>query len=69
MGHYDDCYEQQDDARRKEKIIQAKKQLKLMEKLIHELHSTCGADGISRRHLEHLEDMINETILRTRSWR
>lgn len=66
MGHYDSSYEYEAEKAVKAERELAKDQLKLMHKFLDNLNSTVGSDGISERHLEHFEDMINETALRTK---
>jgi len=64
MGHYDDMYEAEaDELARREKNL-AKRQLQAMEKFELELITRIGAEGIKKRHLEALEDMINATKVR-----
>lgn len=66
MGHYDTSYEFEDRKAAEAERELAKKQLKLMTDFLDSLERTVGSDGISIRHLEHFEDMINETALRTK---
>ena len=65
MSHYDDAYADED----KKDRVRAKKlastQLKLMKEFIAKLSRGCGDGGISKRHLDHFNDMMNETELRT----
>lgn len=66
MGHYDSSYESEHNERIKEEIDLARDQLKLMQKFTHSLSQTCGDGGISQRHLDAFEDMLNETRLRAK---
>jgi hypothetical protein len=66
MGHYDSSYDHEAEKAVKAERELAKAQLKLMNNFLDNLNSTVGSDGISERHLEHFEDMINETALRAR---
>jgi hypothetical protein len=65
MGHYDSGYEYEYEQRRKAAKAQAEKQLELMNTFHTNLISHVGASGISPRHLDALQDLINETKLRT----
>lgn len=64
MGHYDSDYEHYHEQRRKEEKEGAQRQLELIEAFRTNLISHVGARGISPRHLDALQDLINETKLR-----
>ena len=65
MGHYDSDYMGRAAAIRAEERKGAAAQLELMNSFISSLITTCGDRGISKRHLDAFQDMINETKLRT----
>lgn len=65
MGHYDSDYEADYHKQRAELARVAAMQLSLMETLYAALHAGPGIRGISQRHLDALQDMTNETRLRT----
>jgi hypothetical protein len=65
MGHYDSCYEAEQEADQKRQKKLALNQLERMETFLHTLHKSTGIGGISTRHLDQFQDMINATKVRT----
>jgi len=66
MGHYSEQYEAsaREEAKREKK--RARQQLTAMAEFRDQLIGNIGADGISPRHLDAFQDMMNETKLRAR---
>ena len=63
MGHYDSYYDEEDEKAARWEKERAQAQLKLMKNFRTELRKS-GTRGISPRHLDALQDTINETKLR-----
>lgn len=64
MGHYDSCYEAEADARIAVEQKRAEDQLTEMTAFWQTIHRNIGTRGISQRHLDAFQDMLNETKLR-----